>query len=65
MKAILGGHGQKRAWPVWSLDPKIDPKISRMNLWNELTFECWCKFKKAKRYFKSFRMGMVKMGVTI
>ena len=31
-------HGQKRVWAVWSLDSKIDSKISGMSRFNELIF---------------------------
>ena len=34
---ILGGHGQKWVWPIWSRDSTIDC-ISRMSRCNELIF---------------------------
>ena len=37
IEKVLGGHGQKWVWPVWSRDSKINC-ISRMKRWNELIF---------------------------
>ena len=37
IKNLLGGHGQKWMWLVWSWDSKID-FISKMKRWNKLFF---------------------------
>ena len=34
---MFGGKGQKRVWPVWSQDSKIDCN-SKINRWNKLIF---------------------------
>ena len=44
IETFLVGHGQKRVWPIWSLDYKIYC-ILRKNRWNELIFfACWFNF---------------------
>ena len=45
---LLGGHGKKWVWSVWSHNSKIDC-ISKMN-----------KFSKAKIWFNYCWVGMVK-----
>ena len=47
---IMGSHGQKWVWPLWSRDSKIGC-ISRTNNGINWFFACWYNFRKAKSYF--------------
>ena len=58
IKKILGGHDQKRVWPVWSCDFKIDC-ISRMNRWIELNFCMLVVIQECQQLFQWFLGGWV------
>ena len=66
IKKILGGHDQKRVWPVWSCDFKIDC-ISRMNRWFELNFCMLVVIQECQQLFQWFLGGWVwsKIGMAI
>ena len=60
IKKILGRHGQKLVWPVWSWGTKIELGISQEWIDGmDWFFACWYKFKKAISYFW---VGLVKNG---
>ena len=45
---FLGGHGQKRVWPVWSRESKIDC-ISKMNRSKKLNFRMLIQIQESKK----------------
>ena len=51
IKKILGGHGWKWAWSVWSRDSEMEC-ISRMNQWNEQIFCMLVQIQES--YFNDF-----------
>ena len=56
---ILGGHGQKWVWWVWSLALKLTVSQKWTNAINWF-FAWWYKFQKAKSWFNDFWVGVVK-----
>ena len=56
IKKVLNMGGQKRVWPVWSQDSKIDC-ISGMNWWNELILCMMVQIEESKKLFQWFLGG--------
>ena len=62
IKKVLGGHGWKWAWSVWSRDSEMDC-ISRMNQWNEQIF---CMLVQIRQVISMiFRWAWSEMGMAI
>ena len=56
IKKLLGGHGQKWMWPVWSWDSKIDC-ISKLYRWNNLIFCMLVQMQEGWKLIQSFLIG--------
>ena len=56
MKNLLGAHGQKWVWPVWSWDSKID-SVSRLNRSNNLIFCLLVQMQEGREVIQSFLGG--------
>ena len=53
IKNFLGGYGQKRVWPIWSRESKID-YISKMNRSKKLNFRMLVQIQESKKLIQWF-----------